>query len=214
MKIALFGATGPTGRYIIEEGLRRGHTLSAYTRDGAKLTDYAGRIEIVTGDLKDRDAIGRNIAGSDAVISALGPNGAKTQETLPIMNGLRNVISAMDELGIRRLVQVSTASHRDPQDGFDLKAKAMVMLIKLIARNAFDDIEATGELISGSGLDWTLVRLPFLKDGPTNGGPAVGFYGKAKLGMKLSRGNLAKFLFDQVSDRAFVRAAPAIADRS
>ncbi|WFU13356.1 SDR family oxidoreductase (plasmid) [Rhizobium sp. CB3090] len=214
MKIALFGATGPTGKYIIEEGLRRGYELSAYTRDTAKLSDYASKIAIVTGDLKDREAIRRNIAGSDAVISALGPNGAKTQEALPVMNGLRNVISAMDELGVRRLVQVSTSSHRDPQDSFDLKAKAMGMLIKLIARGAYDDIKAIGALISGSGLDWTLVRLPFLKDGPANGGPAVGFYGKAKLGMKLSRGNLAKFLFDQVSSREFVRAAPGIADRS
>ncbi|MBP2236563.1 putative NADH-flavin reductase [Sinorhizobium kostiense] len=214
MKIALFGSTGPTGKYIIEEGLRRGYELSAYTREAAKLSDYASKIEIITGDLKNREAIRRTITGSDAVISALGPNGAKTQEPRPVMNGLRNVISVMDELNIRRLIQVSTASYRDPKDGFDLKSKALVMLFKVIARSSYDDIKATGELIAGSGLDWTLVRIPFLKEGPVDGGLAVGSYGRTKLGMKLSRGHLAKFLFDQVSNREFVRAAPGIADHS
>lgn len=214
MKIALFGATGPTGKYIIEEGLRRGYELSAYTRDAAKLSDYAGKIEIVTGDLKNLEAIKKVIAGSDAVISALGPNGAKTQERLPVMNGLRNVIAVMRELNIRRLIQVSTASYRDPKDSFDLKSKALATLFKVIARSSYDDIKATGELIAASDLNWTLVRIPFLKDSPSGGEIDAGQYGKASLGMKLSRGNLAKFLFDQVSSGDFVRAAPGIADHS
>ncbi|UXT50147.1 SDR family oxidoreductase [Agrobacterium tumefaciens] len=214
MKIALFGSTGPTGKYIIEEGLRQGYKLSAYTRDAAKLSAYAGRIEIVTGNLKDRDAIRRTIAGADAVISALGPNGAKTQETRPVMNGLRNVISVMDELNVRRLIQVSTASYSDPEDGFDLKSKALATVFKMIAHSSYDDIKATGELIAGSNLDWTLVRIPFLKDGPADGKLAVGSYGRTKLGMKLSRGNLAKFLVDQVSNNQFVRSAPGISNES
>ncbi|MDX8432756.1 MULTISPECIES: hypothetical protein [Mesorhizobium] len=80
-------------------------------------------------------------------------------------------------------------------------------LFKVIARSSYEDIKATGELIAGSDLDWTLVRIPFLKDGPADGGLAVGSYG-----MKLSRGHLAKFRFDQVPSREFVRAAPGIAD--
>ena len=40
----------------------------------------------------------------------------------------------------------------------------------------------------------------------------VGWYGKTKLGMKLSRENLAKFLVDQVAAKEFVHAAPGIAD--
>lgn len=77
----------------------------------------------------------------------------------------------------------------------------------------YEDIKATGELIANSDLDWTLVRIPNLKDGHAHGGVNVGWYGKTKLGMTLSRGNLAKFLVDQVTDKAFVRAAPGIANR-
>ena len=70
--IALFGATGPTGRHIIEEALKQGYNLSVYTRDAKKLASFAGRVEIVVGDLQDQSAIAKCVLGADAVISALG----------------------------------------------------------------------------------------------------------------------------------------------
>lgn len=165
------------------------------------------------GDLNNREAIKACVEGSDAVISALGPNSLKAREKRPIMRGVGTIISVMEELKVRRFIQISTANYRDPKDGFDLKSQALVMLFKIIVPNAQDDIKATAELVSNSDLDWTLVRIPNLKEGPATGQLDVGWYGKAKLGMKLSRGNLAKFLVDQVAGKAYVRAAPAIADR-
>ena len=210
--IALFGATGPTGRHIIEEALKQGYNLSVYTRDAKKLGSFAGRVEIVVGDLQDQSAIAKCVQGADAVISALGPNSLKVQGDKPIMHGLINIIAAMKHAGVRRLVQISTAAYRDPKDGSAFKTHAFVLLFRVIARKGYEDIKATGELIADSDLDWTLVRIPNLKDGPADGSVDVGWYGKTKLGMTLSRGNLAKFLVDQVTDKKFVRAAPGIAD--
>jgi len=212
MKLALFGATGSTGQYIIEEALKQGYALSVYTRDAKKLAAFAGKVEIVVGDLQDRDAIAKCVQGADAVISALGPNSFKVQGDRPIMHGLSNIMTAMRRLGVRRLLQVSTASYRDPKDGFALSSRAGALFFKVVVRKAYDDIKATGELIANSDLDWTIVRIPFLKDGPALGEVAVGWYGRTKLGSKLSRGNLARFLVGQVADKRFVRAAPGIAD--
>lgn len=212
MKIALFGATGPTGKYIINEALKQGYDLSVYTRDARKLKEFEGRIKVVTGDLKNAKAIAECIEGADAVISALGPNSIKVEGQRPVMNGLTNIITAMKKSGAKRLVQISTAAYRDPRDGFDFKAHAMVTVFRIIANKAYDDIKATGELVRDSGLDWTLVRIPNLKDGPASGSIDIGWYGQKKLASKLSRGNLAKFLVDQVPSRDFVRAAPAIAN--
>jgi putative NADH-flavin reductase len=212
MKLALFGATGPTGKHLIEEGLKQGYTLSVYTRNANKLAAFAGKVEIDVGDLDDLDAIGRCIRGADAVISALGPNSIRIQGDRPIMHGLSNIIAVMKRSGVRRLVQISTATYRDPKDRFDLRSRATVLMFKVLVRKAYDDIKATGELIASSGLDWTLVRIPFLKDGPASGRIAVGWYGRTKLGSKLSRGNLANFLVGQVTDKQFVRAAPGIAN--
>lgn len=210
--VALFGATGPTGRHIIEEALKQGYNLSVYTRDPKKLAPFAGRIKIVVGDLQDQSAIAKCVQGADAVISALGPNSLKVQGDKPVMHGLTHVIAAMKHAGVRRLIQISTAAYRDPRDGFAIKTHAFALLFKVIARKGYEDIKATGELVAHSDLDWTLVRIPNLKDGPAAGGVDVGWYGKTKLSTKLSRGNLAKFLVDQVTDRKFVHAAPGIAN--
>ena len=166
----------------------------------------------MVGDLQDRNAIARCVQGADAVISALGPNGLEVQGDKPVMHGLANIIAAMEQAGVRRLIQISTAAYRDPKDRFALNAHAFALLFKVIARKGYEDIKATAELVAGSDLDWTLVRIPNLKDGPADGGVDVGWYGQTKLGTKLSRGNLAKFLIDQVTDRQFVRAAPGIAN--
>lgn len=214
MKIALFGGTGPTGRHIIEEALGHGYTLSVYTRDPAKLAAFSGRIDIIVGDLKDHNAIKACLTGADAVISALGPNSLKAREKRPIMRGVGTIISFMEEMNVLRLIQISTAAYRDPKDGFDWKSRAFTLLFKLIVRNAFDDIQATAELVTRSRLDWTLVRIPNLTDAPATGGVDIGWYGRTKLGTKLSRGNLAKFLVDQVTAKDLVRKAPGIADRS
>lgn len=91
--IALFGATGPTGRHIIDEALKQGYNLSVYTRDAKKLASFAGRVEIVVGDLQDQSAIAKCVQGADAVISALGPAGnndygrqsGRRRRTLPVL---------------------------------------------------------------------------------------------------------------------------------
>ncbi|WP_066262642.1 SDR family oxidoreductase [Hydrogenophaga flava] len=212
MRIALFGATGSTGKFVIEEALRQGHSLSVYTRDARKLQALRGRIDIVVGDLQDKDAIAKCLHGSDAVISALGPNSLKVQGDRPVMHGLSNIIAVMKKSKVRRLIQISTAAYRDPKDGFAFNVRAFALLFSLIARKGFEDIRATAELIAKSDLDWTLVRIPNLKDGPAAGVIDTGWYGRTQLGMKLSRGNLAKFLVEQIDDARFIRAAPGIAD--
>lgn len=184
-------------------------------RLGARLYEPWCRCIIPIGsdrDLNNREAIKACVAGADAVISALGPNSLKAREKRPIMRGVGTIISVMEELKVRRLIQISTAAYRDPKDAFDFKSQAFVMLFKLIVHNAYDDIKATAELVGSSHLDWTLVRIPNLKDGPATGQIDAGWYGRTKLGMKLSHGNLAKFLVDQVASKTYVRAAPAIAD--
>jgi len=47
MKILLLGATGRTGKYVIEEALKKGHKISAIARDPEKIKDY--QIDITKG---------------------------------------------------------------------------------------------------------------------------------------------------------------------
>lgn len=68
-KIAIVGATGRAGSQILEEALRRGHSVTAIARDISSLTGRAG-VAAVSLDVSDADAYAAAVANHDVVVSA------------------------------------------------------------------------------------------------------------------------------------------------
>mgnify|MGYP002757956026 CR=1 FL=1 len=68
-KIAIIGATGRAGRQLLEEALRRGHSVTAIARDPAQLQGRAG-VTPVALDINDAAALAKALAGNDVVLSA------------------------------------------------------------------------------------------------------------------------------------------------
>ncbi|WP_435215457.1 NAD(P)H-binding protein [Streptomyces sp. bgisy034] len=50
MKLLVLGATGPTGRHLVDLALRSGDTITALARNPDALADAEGRITVVAGD--------------------------------------------------------------------------------------------------------------------------------------------------------------------
>src|ERR687888_2308318 len=73
MRLTIFGASGKTGRHLVEQALEAGHTVTAVVRDPARLPLRHDRVQVVKADVLDPAAIGPAVAGVDAVVSALGP---------------------------------------------------------------------------------------------------------------------------------------------
>jgi len=69
MKILILGATGRTGKCIIEEALKRGHKISAIARNPEKLKDF--EIDIIQGTPYDYETVEKAIVGCDAVVNTL-----------------------------------------------------------------------------------------------------------------------------------------------
>jgi putative NADH-flavin reductase len=68
-KIAIIGATGRAGSQLLEEALRRGHSVLAIARDPSRLQGRAG-VTVQALDVKDSAALQKALAGVDAVLSA------------------------------------------------------------------------------------------------------------------------------------------------
>jgi len=77
--VAVFGAAGHTGRFVVAELLRRGFAPIAIGRDSAKMAEmaelgYGERgITIRTASLDDPGSLDRALAGAAAVINCAGP---------------------------------------------------------------------------------------------------------------------------------------------
>ena len=70
MKIAIVGATGNAGKRIVDEALRRGHQVTAISRNPGNL-DHHERLRAVAGDAHQPERLATMLANHDAVVSAL-----------------------------------------------------------------------------------------------------------------------------------------------
>ena len=210
MKIAIFGATGETGRQLVEQALAAGCQVVAYVRNPSKLNTKHENLTIVQGELADQAIIERAVSAADAVISVLGPRGGSKGK--PITRGMQNIIEAMKKQGVRRLIISSTLSAKDPNDLPDFKAKALVNLVKLTMHAAYEEIVSVADTVRKSDLDWTIVRLTTLNNNPKSGKVRVGYLGKGEVGLRISRADLAEFMLKQVQDTKYLRQAPVISN--
>jgi putative NADH-flavin reductase len=164
VKIAVFGATGETGRQLVEQAVAAGHEVVAYVRNPSKLGISNEHLTVIAGQLTDEQLIESAMTGANAVISALGPRGGSKNK--PITQGMQNIIAAMKKQNVRRLVITSTLSAKDPNDPLNFRTKAMVNLVKVTMRDAYKEIVSTAETVRNSDLDWTIVRLTMLNNNP------------------------------------------------
>lgn len=211
MNIIVFGGTGATGLLVVEKALAAGHRVTVYARNPAKMTFQHANLTVVAGELTDQGKIDQVVQGAEAVISLLGPMGASKE--LVIANGVQHILAAMRKHGVQRLVATVSSSYRDARDQFQFWFDAGVVMLQLLASSILEDIETTGKLITQSGLDWTLVRLPKLGDKPATGRVAIGYTGDGRVRFfSLSRADLADFLLRQLDDKTLLHQAPVISN--
>ncbi|MFB1487687.1 MULTISPECIES: NAD(P)-dependent oxidoreductase [unclassified Thiocapsa] len=202
MQIALFGATGGTGRQVLEQALASGHTVTALVRDPAKIEAQSG-LTVVCGDVLDQEATSRCVQGADAVICALGSGvGAEPVEA----HGTQRILKAMQTNGVRRLVAVTSLGVGDSREQVSEQFRQAMdtVLQPIIAAKTEQE-----RLIRASGLDWTIVRPGGLGDGPRTGDYLSGTDPTLMAGL-VSRADVAEFVLRQLSDASYLHQCPAV----
>ncbi len=203
MLLSVFGATGPSGRLIVERALEEGHSVRAFARDPGRLGLEHPRLEVVVGDVLDQRAVEAAIAGSGAVIGCLGMRRGSSKTI--VADGTRRILAAMQAHGVRRFIGLSAYGAGETRDG-----SAYSRVTWLLLRPNLEDKERYETLVRATDLDWTLVRPPKLTDDPATGRYRAGTDLRMKLTSKISRADLAAFIVDQLDDPAYLRKAPAI----
>lgn len=190
--------------------LDRGHYVVAYVRAVSRFHLQHERLTVVEGGLTDAGKLERAVAGSGAVISALGP-GVRAKGR-PIAAGTGNIVAAMARTGVRRLIVMATPSAADPKDLPDRRIQLLVWGVRLVLRGAYADVVGVAEAVRASGIDWTIVRVSLLTSGRERGRVRVGYPGRGQVGLWISRADLARFLVGQVEDCTYLRQAPLVSN--
>lgn len=167
MQIVIFGANGLTGRLLTRRALDAGHSVVAVTRRPDDFPISDPQLTVAAADVL-RDGLAGIVAGADAVLSTLGvPFTRQPVDTYSA--GTRNVVNAMRETGVNRLVVVSSTGAY-PARGRRRAPLALRLfepiITRTIGKTVYDDIRRMEALVRQSGLDWTIVRPSGLFDLP------------------------------------------------
>ena len=208
MNLLIIGATGGTGRALVEQGLERGHQVTAFVRNPARLAIRHERLVIARGDVLDPASVEAAVHGQDAVLCALGHK-RWFYPTRILSGGTRNLIHAMESQGVRRLVCETTLGIGDTWGRMGAYYTLFVGVF-ILPFYFFDKVRQE-RLIRRSSLDWVIVRPGALTNGPKRGrlrhGPNVGHW---LWTVRISRADVADFMLDQLTDDAYLRSAPGV----
>jgi putative NADH-flavin reductase len=207
MKLAVFGASGRTGRPLVQQALAEGHEVKALVRDPPKMPVSHERLTVIGGDVLDAAKVEETVADTDAVLSALGHTETSPEDVQT--RGTRNIVAAMENHGVRRLVSLTGAGVGGPKDEPKFVDKAITFLLERLQPAVLGDAIGHAQVIKGSDLEWVIVRGPRLTEGPKKGEYRVGAIGKNS-GTQISRADLADFMLRQTTDDAHLRQMPVV----
>lgn len=210
MRIAIFGANGPTGRLLTDQAVQAGHEVVAVTRRPADFPLDHKLLSVVGADVHDAEAVDRSVAGVDAVLSTLGVPFARKPISV-YSDGIRNITAAMSRHGVKRVVAVSssaTVPHHHADGGFVMNRILQPIVVATIGKTTYADMRIMERQMRDSDLLWTIVRPSGLFDAATVS--RYSLYEDRAPGIFTSRADLAAAILEQVADNRFVRKAVAV----
>jgi putative NADH-flavin reductase len=193
---------------LVDQGLARGHAVTAFVRSPRKIARPHDRLTVIEGDPRDAGQLRPALPGHDAVLSALsGPDkprflglGANGSGPTTVCGDCaRSAVRAMQETGVHRLLVVSTA--------FLFTDFLLGTIVgNVVFRDAVGDAREMERAVAESGLAWTIVRPPQLKNGVRTERYRVKEGHLPPWGFSISRADLAHFMLQEVEAPQHPRA--------
>ncbi|MBO1625475.1 SDR family oxidoreductase [Bacillus arachidis] len=206
-KVAIIGANGKAGKYLITQALLEGYFVRILTRDPQKFKISHKHLEVVKGDARDIFAIRRLLQGCNAVINAVGQ---PKKESYIFSTVTNHILEVMKEYGIKRYILISGGSMDVQEDTKSLLNKIGAKLFRLFLSSMMKDKYKELQLVRDSNVNWTIVRLPFVVDGEGTGKIKESLIDLP--GIKIQNGDIAPFVIKQIQDEMYSWKCPFISN--
>ena len=208
MKIALFGATGRTGRYILEQALADGHRVTVLARNPSKLPPGKYSLTIQLGDVLDAAAVDDAVFGQDAVISALGLGAS--QQLDAFSRGVANIVAAMQANNVRRLVVIAGGGILLDRATGQMRVEAPTY--PAAYRPFAEEHRRIFDLLQRTDLDWTLVCPTTMFDEPATDAVRSAIDYLPEGGKRITYADAGRFAYRQLRDDSHLRQRVGIAE--
>lgn len=159
MNILIFGASGKIGSRLVKVLLDRGHTVTVFVHTSGSFIE-SDNLHIKRGDIHDQQSVENAILNQDIIVSTLGSWGTKQKDILS--TAMKHIIPAMKKAGIKRIVTLTGAGAKLPDEKLSFINFLNRTAISLGAKAILKDSEDHLKLLSNSQLEWTSLRSPVM----------------------------------------------------
>jgi putative NADH-flavin reductase len=214
MRILIIGGNGQTGRFVVDEALRRGHKVTALIRNPSTLAPRKG-LEIVKGTPLEPSNIESafNATPSDPPTAVIVTLGSVTEKGTRVMaDANENLVAAMKKHGISKIATLASFGVGSSFPNINFLMRWAITNTGLA--HAFADHNRVDEILKKSGLKFVLLRparLTMAKKAPVrflgDDGKGLGIF--AGLG-GISRASVAACLVDAVEKSTWDLTTPVI----
>ncbi|WP_089905912.1 NAD(P)-dependent oxidoreductase [Loktanella fryxellensis] len=204
MRIAVFGATGGTGRAVTKAAIAAGHTVTAFARRADQTAPIAG-LTIVEGDVMHAGQVAPVLVGQDAVVISLGNSqnafalrlGARRTTPRNVCEvGTRNILAALPQDRDTPVIVVGAFGTGATAGNLPIMFK---LFYHLVLPEQMADKEKQAEILNDSTTPYTLIQPVALTDKPGTGTWTVsrdGSFAKPEV----ARADLAAFIVGRLED--------------
>lgn len=205
MKVIIFGATGAVGKLVVKSCLQKKLHVTAFVRGQVEPSPQNKNVNYYIGDVNNIAEVKEAIKQQDIVICVLGDGKVGKIRTI----GTRNIIKAMEEFGVKRLICQTTLGMGESYNNLNFVWKHI--MFGWLLKNAFKDHKQQEAEIFKSKLDYTIVRPSALVDKTVNEKYIVGFdKSKKNLTLKISKQEVADFITEQTLNPTYIKRAVSI----
>ena len=204
--IAVFGATGRTGKPATQLALKNGYAVRALVRSRSKVDIDDPNLVVIEGDLTNPAKVEETIRGSDAVLLLVGMSPGVRKPAGLRQTAARNVLAAMNATGVKRLIRLSNFT--GAPDVRDKGGRFMKVMLSLMNKDAVADEATATNLVKQSGTEWTIVRNAMITAENPKGTYSTGAYGDGK--NSVTAADLAAFILAEVEAPKHIGQMPFV----
>jgi putative NADH-flavin reductase len=205
-RVVVFGASGETGRRIVMRALEAGHEVVAVHRTPPSVMAVHERHTVHMADPLKADEIRKAIEGADVVVHAIGPKRSAGARVTVSSEVMANLLPAMRELGVRRLLFVSAFGTGASRRGFYTK------LLWTAIRRRMEDKERAEAMLRASGLEWFIALPTILMNAPPTGRYRVGTGLDVTAFPRISRDDVADLIVRRIEGPEMIGTTVEITD--
>jgi putative NADH-flavin reductase len=206
-KIAVIGGTGKAGKYLVNRLIENDFKIKVLVRNPDKFTITDPLVEKVVGDVRNYESVYSLIRDCGSVISTLG----QARGENPVFSqATTNIVKAMNALNVKRYIVITGLTIDAIHDKKCFRTKLLSKIMRICYPAVIADKQKEYDILTDSNIDWTLIRLPLIKQTEVSGNIRISLTDCP--GKEISPTDLANFMISQLSDNRFIRKSPFIAN--